>query len=232
MRKVKRMIPLVAYCCLLMSCSVGQSRQDKLLQYMENKYSEDNFAWVQNELNNNREKYGIIVSSENFPDARILVREYDNESNDYILDNYMAYYYKTEAETYVSELISEIYPENYVYLQFEHYQLLSSDLALSSSLQDFLELCDHSFHLVILLPPTQSLDQMEKDYKLLCNIVKDQEIRAAFDVCYLNDQSYYQSITLDEKSEERIDSSYISGGFFTYLNDRNDFTTEWSEGHD
>ena len=144
----------------------------------------------------------------------------------------MAYYYKTEAETYVSELISEIYPENYVYLQFEHYQLLSSDLALSSSLQDFLELCDHSFHLVVLLPPTQSLDQMEKDYKLLCNIVKDQEIRAAFDVCYLNDQSYYQSITLDEKSEERIDSSYISGGFFTYLNDRNDFTTEWSEGHE
>ena len=108
MRKVKRTFPLVACCCLLMSCSVGQSRQDKLLQYMENKYSEDNFAWVQNELNNNREKYGIIVSSENFPDARILVREYDNESNDYILDNYMAYYFANPAAEYIRMIAADI----------------------------------------------------------------------------------------------------------------------------
>ena len=228
MRKVKRMIPLVACCCLLMSCSVGQSRQDKLLQYMENKYSEDNFAWVQNELNNNREKYGIIVSSENFPDARILVREYDNESNDYILDNYMAYYFANPAAEYIRMIAADIWGDCKVYCEPHAQDISTSHLTKSSTALDYLQ-TQSMCNIKVVLPSTELT---QEDAEAFRNAIYSQEIyRVNFGVMSLSDVVYYQELT----SYVSIPSDKIEDSFYFFLledKSEEENMIEWSEGHE
>lgn len=145
MSRYKRL--LLLFCCgmllsLSVSCSIGKEPKDDLLEYLENKYPNDNFTWYCNMLRSegkHKNDYEIVAFCEKYPDAEIhAMRQQHANGLDYY-DNYMAYYFQEPAAEYVHDIAEGIFGECKVFCIITPRAWISDTITFASTPDEFLK---------------------------------------------------------------------------------------------
>lgn len=87
--------------------------RDRMLQYMNNKYKEDNFYYA----SSGGDSSSILVKSDKFPDERIVVLysyDYDNKADSFA-DNYIYYRYQDQFVPLIEEVLREAFDYDFKY---------------------------------------------------------------------------------------------------------------------
>lgn len=214
MRKVKRMIPLVACCCLLatLNASCGCSNlfrdpEGELFAYLAEKYPDDKFTKIRDAGGGIEFQYdyGMYVKSEKFPDAKIHVShgKFGLEAEQSIRDNYMAYYFEEEAKEYTQQLAEGIYGECVCTSSLNFMAMLSPSVTLESTVLDYLQNSMNSFSCSIYLPMYTNERDRDEQFNRLCDLIVEQQLEVGFYIGYLSEESYH---SLTETGEIDIDA--------------------------
>ncbi len=121
----------------------AKESQKALMQYMENRYPEDNFTWWYNALGgegeNTYQTYEIIMHSEKYPDAAIHAARWKKDGEFIYADNYMAYYLQDDVEAFMQQMAEEYFGECKVYVHFSYGKLVSSAFPTNATAEDYLK---------------------------------------------------------------------------------------------
>ena len=201
---------LVTAVMLMTGCQGASSEKSKsssrdykkvLIEKMEKKY-DDKFTFVENAGGGSgmSEHCAIFVSSENLPDDRIYAVHgvFDGKSDD--RDNYMAYYLRKDADTYLTKLAGDVYGECKAYCKPDEKSLLPNEIGKESSAAEVLR--STKMYCYVFLPPQSTSDKDRKLDKMFEKL-KAEKINCYFYIAYLNNDEYYDSL----KSCEGIDKS-------------------------
>ena len=119
----KNLIAVPALCgaglFLLCGCFSGDNARDDLLNYLEARYTQDDFTFHSYELQpeqNELKKTEICVSSKLFPDADLRALRWQKDGKWVYRDNYMAYYLHDDVEAYMHDIAESIFGACKVYL--------------------------------------------------------------------------------------------------------------------
>ena len=128
---------------------------DELMQYLKNRYPEDSFTWVCNELRPSDASSGsfaICVKSAGFPDADLRAARWKNGDKMVYADNYMAYYLRSDVEAYMHDIAEEYFGECKVFMHVSSGKYTSEQFSTDATAEDYLRSKpDCSFS--IYLPP-------------------------------------------------------------------------------
>ncbi len=220
MKTIQRRIMLLCSSMLLLctGCISVDDPQTKLLQYMENRYPDDNFTWIHNvvggEGKNTFETFEIIMESEKFPDAEIHAARWKSNGEFIYADNYMAYYLEDDVNAYMHEIAEDCFGECKVYVHFSYGKMASSAFPTNATAEDYLK-SKPSCIFAIYLPPDgitkeeakDGLEKLESEYETqqfetveaAVYILPDAESYKITDSFYgstgsLNDLKYYEFI--------------------------------------
>ena len=112
---------ITAVLLLCVGCRTSEEEvqpADDLMRYIAERYPEDSFTWVCNELRSDDSSsgsFGISAKSAKFPDADIRVARWKDGEKMVYADNYMTYYLHDDVETYMYHIIESIFGECKVY---------------------------------------------------------------------------------------------------------------------
>jgi len=212
LKTIQRRIMLLCSSMLLLctGCISVDDPQTKLLQYMENRYPDDNFTWIHNvvggEGKNTFETFEIIMESEKFPDAEIHAARWKSNGEFIYADNYMAYYLEDDVNAYMHEIAEDCFGECKVYVHFSYGKMASSAFPTNATAEDYLKSMPSCGFAVYLAPEGHS----KEDALTALTVFQDT----------LTQKKYYSitggvRIIKDKEAYEEI-SSYDGppGGFF------------------
>ena len=128
---------------------------DELIQYLKNRYPEDSFTWVCNELRPSDASSGsfaICAKSAKFPDADLRAARWKHGDTMVYADNYMAYYLQSDVETYMHDIAEDYFGECKVFMHVSSGMYTSEKFPTDATAEDYLRSKpDCSFS--IYLPP-------------------------------------------------------------------------------
>ena len=195
---------------MMTGCQVASSEKSKvsnrdykkvLIEKMEKKY-DDKFTFVENAGGGSgmSEHCAIFVSSEKLPDDRIYAVHgvFDGKSDD--RDNYMAYYLRKDADTYLTKLAGDVYGECKAYCKPDEKSLLPNEIGKESSAAEMLR--STKMYCYVFLPPQSTADK-DKKLEEMFEKLKAEKINCYFYIAYLNNKEYYN----DLESYKDIDKS-------------------------
>lgn len=112
---IKKIILLLS---LILLCGCGkESITDKMISYMNNKYSEDTFEFSAPTGGGTGSTYKtIMVSSREFPNSEVYVR-YNSDFG--YSDNYLGVKYDYQTREVLNSILSSVTNESYVFLDYE-----------------------------------------------------------------------------------------------------------------
>ena len=248
MRKVNRMIPLVACCYLLttMNASCGCSNlfrdpEGELFAYLAEKYPDDKFTKIRDagggiEFHYD---YGMYVKSEKYPDAQIYVSHVPRNGEQFIFDNYMAYYFEEEAQEYIQQIVDEIFGECKVFSDVNISGVIDPAITKESSVLDFLR-NSGGFYVRCFLSPEKYPDDIETAAEVLCERVSSERLNCYLTVRFFNSQVYYNGFDTCVYNDvyhgnipwynNEIYRSYILNSFTVrYMQDEDKINISWWE---
>ncbi len=114
-RKVFSGILIIIILIGVSGCMIGQKKlspKEQVEKYMMDKYNEkiEIIGGIES-YNSSGEK--IFVSTEKFPDARVIIRR--GKKSGGMIDNYMGFLMKDKVEKAMNDIASEVYPKSKVY---------------------------------------------------------------------------------------------------------------------
>ena len=130
---------------------------DDLMRYIAERYPEDSFTWVCNELRSEGSSsgsFGISAKSAKFPDADIRVARWKDGEKMVYADNYMAYYLQSDVEAYMHAVAEEYFGECKVFMHASSRMYTSEKFPTDATAEDYLRSkpnCSFSIY----LPPDE-----------------------------------------------------------------------------
>ena len=115
---------------LCSGCGTNKNPAADLLQYMENRYPEDDFTLDHYELQSEQNTYQIteiIITSAQFPDGEIHAKRWKTDKQWFYADNYMAFLLHDDIEACVHEIAERCFGECKVYMSSKWNSVVSSD---------------------------------------------------------------------------------------------------------
>ena len=166
--------------------------QTLLIESLNEKYGES-FTFVDNAGGGTalQDHCAIHVRSEKLPnDTVYAVRGvFDGKTEN--RDNYMAYYLRKDAETYLQAMAEQVYGKCRTFYAPDDKMVLPANMGKDSTVQEMLKAskCYYS----VLLPAGQDMSKKEKKLDEILEKLKDEKIRCYFYIAYLDDDKYYDS---------------------------------------
>lgn len=156
---------------LCTGCASAESPKDALMNYMSDRYPEDHFTWVYNELvgegRNTAETFEIILNSNNFPDAEIHAARWKTNGEFVYADNYMAYYLEDDVNAYMHDIAEEYFGECKVYVHFSYGKMASSTFPTDATAEDYLKSKPDCIFAIYLPPDHISTEAAKEGLKQL-----------------------------------------------------------------
>ena len=119
MKKVISFLMIILIMISICGCGVqGQDKVDRMVSYINEKYSDDSFEFMQmsgGHLGSNVAK--IIVKSDKFPDKEIRVICSEVDGVEIFTDTYLNIKFEKETYNYIKNALTSIYGEN-IYIKY------------------------------------------------------------------------------------------------------------------
>ena len=200
--------------------SSAEKPQKALMQYMENRYPEDNFTWAYNALGgegeNTYETFEIIMHSEKFPDAAIHAARWKKDGEFVYADNYMAYYLQDDVEAYMHEIAEDCFGECKVYEHISYGKLVNSNFPTDATAEDYLKSKPGCSIAIYLAPEGHTKAEAQENLNMFQEkLTKNQFYNVSGGVRIISDQAAYDGITSFVSYLDGLDSSIVDyvGGF-------------------
>lgn len=184
-----------------------QSKSDgkyELIKRLESKYNEK-FTLLENAGGGTMmgEHCAIFVRADSFPDDRIYAVHgvFDGRTED--RDNYMAYYFRDKASSYLTELAKEVYGDCKAFYEPDEAETVPPEIGKDSDVKELLRGTKPYYS--VILPEGQDLAEKDKKLDELFNKIKGEEINCYFYIAYLDSSELYNG--LDTARE--IDRTHI-----------------------
>ena len=170
-----------------------QSKSDgkyELIKRLESKYNEK-FTLLENAGGGTMmgEHCAIFVRAESFPDDRIYAVHgvFDGKVED--RDNYMAYYFRHKASSYLTELAKEVYGECRAFYEPDEEETVPPEIGKDSDVKELLRSTKPYYS--VILPAGQDMDEKDKKLDELFNKIKGEEINCYLYIAYLDSNELY-----------------------------------------
>ncbi len=215
MKKVVLVIFLMLSVMMMGGCMFYYKKvsiKDQMMEYMSNKYEEE-FKFIETtggQLGDTQ--VNIYVSSESYPDYKVLVTGIKEGKNHYrYSDNYVQYLLKNQIDEIMSEIVSSIYKDCKVYYVPKE-TTLPEELDENTTVEEFF----YKEGIFIKIFPTVKSDisRKDSDVETLRQSFKEKGIKANMTICYFfNDM--FEKVTENNYQEFLGDeTSYIGRGHF------------------
>ena len=180
----------------------AEKPQKALMQYMENRYPEDNFTWWYNALGgegeNTYQTYEIIMHSEKYLDAAIHAARWKKDGEFVYADNYMAFYLQDDVETFMQQMAEKYFGECKVYEYISKGKLVSSAFPVDATAEDYLKSKPQCIITVFLSPERITLDNAKEKYKQFeAEFAEQQYEKVGVSVYWLPDAESYEKTESD-----------------------------------
>lgn len=190
--------------CNKNSAVPAQDGREVLLDSLRSKYGES-FTFVDNAGGGTAmtDHCAIYVHSEKLPEDTVYAVRgvFDGKTEN--RDNYMAYYLKKEAETYLKAMAEEVYGKCRVFYAPDDKMVLPADMRKDSTAEDMLKAS--KCYCSVLLPKGQDMAQKDKKLDEFFAKLKENKIRCYLYIAYLDDDTYYDSA----ESAAELDRAHI-----------------------
>lgn len=205
MKQKRRRISGLCTAALLLCtgcASSAEKPQKALMQYMENRYPEDNFTWWYNALGgegeNTYQTFEIIMHSEKYPDAAIHAARWKKDGEFVYADNYMAFYLQDDVEAFMQQMAEEYFGECKVYEYISKGKLVSSAFPVDATAEDYLKSKPQCIITVFLSPERITLDNAKEKYKQFeAEFAEQQYEKVGVSVYWLPDAESYEKTESD-----------------------------------
>lgn len=192
---------------------------DDLMRYIAERYPEDSFTWVCNELRSEGSSsgsFGISAKSAKFPDADIRVARWKDSEKMVYADNYMAFYLQDDVEAFMQQMAEEYFGECKVYEHISNGKIVSSNFPTDATVEDYLKSKPGCSIAIYLAPEGQTkADAQENLIKFQDMLTEKQYYNVSGGVRIISDQATYDGITSFVSYSGDLDSSIVDfvGGF-------------------
>lgn len=190
-----------------MAADVEQAKSDgkyELISRLESKYNEK-FSLLENAGGGTMmgEHCAVFVRAESFPDDRIYAVHdvFDGKVGD--RDNYMAYYFREKASSYLTGLAKEVYGECRAFYVPDAEAVLPPEIGKNSDVKELLRSTKPYYS--VILPTGQELSDKDKKLDELFGKLKEEEINCYFYIAYLDSNELYNELS----SASEIDRKHI-----------------------
>ncbi|WP_295086920.1 hypothetical protein [Ruminococcus sp.] len=212
----------------LIGC-IGKDPKDDLLEYLENKYPDDNFTWYSNELGSEgkkRKDYEIKVHSDKFPNAEIHASRQDHNGKLLYFDNYTSFCLEAPTCDYVHDIAEDVFGECKVYYRTPiDLMFIDPYVTLETTPDNFLKSKNMGYLSIYLLcEDDEKLDE-EKVGKMR-DIIKTHIWQAPINIYLFNEDTYSDINFYDDFSEKEV----IDACFINSIGNSK-FQIEWSKKH-
>ena len=203
----------------------GQERIDRMVEYINGKYSNDEFSYdhiTGGHLGSNVTT--IIVSSKEYPNSPIRVMCTVVDGNEVFSDTYLGIKYETETRDYLSHLMEQAFDSNsYVYYTPDDLGCTKTG-SESSSFEEYIADPSSNVHFwaVVNYSPDNKTETLELLKKLLANVTVSGNIYFVEDSRTELDEDTATQII--EKNEYAVCLSIIKTDTVTY------YKAEWRVG--
>ncbi|WP_028521250.1 hypothetical protein [Ruminococcus flavefaciens] len=191
---------------MLWGCAVASesdSRQE-LIKGLEKKYGES-FTLIEDAGGGNfsADHCAVYVRSESFPNERIYAVHgvFDGKTED--RDNFMAYWFRNEAVTYLTDMAEDIYGDCRSFYVPDDRGVLPADIGKDSSVGDMLR--GGKFYWYLLLPEGQDLSKKDEQLDELMDKLAEEKTGCYFYIAYMDDNGVYR----DTSSPKELDRDHI-----------------------
>ncbi|MBR0511912.1 MAG: hypothetical protein IJJ81_04995 [Ruminococcus sp.] len=178
--------------------------RDVLIESLQKKYGET-FTFVENAGGGTAmtEHCAIFVRPEKLPDDTVYAVRgvFDGKTEN--RDNYMAFYLRKDAESYLKAVAEEVYGECRVFYAPDEMMVLPADMGKETDAEKMLQASKCSFS--VLLPAGQDMSQKDRKLDELFEKLKGKRIRCYLYVAYFDDSRAYD---LAESAAD-IDKAHI-----------------------
>lgn len=174
---------------------------DDLMRYIAERYPEDSFTWVCNELRSEGSSsgsFGISAKSAKFPDADIRVARWKDGEKMVYADNYMAYYLQSDVEAYMHAVAEEYFGECKVFMHASSRMYTSEKFPTDATAEDYLKSKPQCIITVFLSPERITLDNAKEKYKQFeAEFAEQQYEKVGVSVYWLPDAESYEKTESD-----------------------------------
>ena len=177
----KNLIAVPALCgaglFLLCGCFSGDNARDDLLNYLEARYTQDDFTFHSYELQpeqNELKKTEICVSSKLFPDADLRALRWQKDGKWVYRDNYMAYYLHDDVEAYMHDIAESIFGACKVYLDLPWGVYTPESYPTDADAEYYLK-SKPQCGFAVYLPPGQSKENAAENLKEFTEKLKEKQ---------------------------------------------------------
>ena len=199
----KKLIAVPALCgaalFLLCGCFSGDNARDDLLNYLENRYPDDDFVWdhdVGSVSRANDFDYIMTVHSQKFPKDFIYVRRWLLDGQELYADNYMVHYLHDDIESCMHDIAEDVFGACKVYMTFTPDAMVSPAVTVSATAEDYLKSNPDCGFAVYLPPDGISADEAKAGIPALEAELSDRQFYSADGgVRIITDQDVYDKIT-------------------------------------
>ena len=133
------------------------------------------------------EHCAIFVHADSFPGDRIYAVHgiFDGKVED--RDNYMAYYFREKASSYLTEIAKEVYGECRAFYEPEEEAVIPNWIGKNSDVKELLRSTKPYYS--VILPSGQDMDEKDKkldEFELTLGDLTDEERKIIIDGCLIN----------------------------------------------
>ena len=184
--------------------AAGSDGKSALIRSLGEKYGEK-FTFLENAGGGTMmgEHCAIFVGAESFPGDRIYAVHgvFDGKVQD--RDNYMAYYFREKASSYLTELAKEVYGECRAFYEPDEEAVIPDSIGKNSDVRELLRSTKPYYS--VILPTGQDMDEKDKKLDELFDKIKGEEINCYFYIAYLDSNELYNELG----SARGIDRAHI-----------------------
>ena len=174
--------------------SAKSDGKSALIRSLREKYGE-NFTFLENAGGGTMmgEHCAIFVHADSFPGDRIYAVHgiFDGKVED--RDNYMAYYFREKASSYLTEIAKEVYGECRAFYEPEEEAVVPNWIGKNSDVKELLRSTKPYYY--VILPSGQDMDEKDKKLDELFNKIKREEINCYFYIAYLDNDDLYNELS-------------------------------------
>lgn len=231
--KTKRILATVLLIIMIagsLGCMNIKSNKDILMEYISQKYEDDEFTFVSLTGGSlGSDEHSIVVSSKKYPDEYIIVRKtlVEGGGNPEIFsDNYMAVVFKEDVEDAINAAVNEVY-SNYKVIYKPTQSPLSQNIGPDTNLNDYLSDTASRLMAVVFIDSEGQKENRDENLERFRRSLKDNGIIIGASLIFLdgdrvqsiNEYNYDEYMWKDELSDMRCDFSLDGDYEFIY--------TEW-----
>ncbi len=164
--------------------------KEQVEKYMKDKYNEEFKVLGGGTEGWNDSDEEIYVSSEKFPNARIMIKR--GKKSGEMIDNYMDFLMKSKIEDLLNGIASKVYPKSKVFYSTDESPLDGTSMQMSTD--EYIRYCAKSFHLSLTICVSDPEYKVNKNDKLeqLRLGFEEKQYNPTFSIIYVPDDKFAQ----------------------------------------